>query len=158
MENKNTYLNAEIRPWGASENRWVQGLYMAAGVAYLDNEYELDRRVNAGEGFTINHTDFVAGPDGAHIRGNMDYKNDIAPYLGFGWAPKINKNWGVFGEVGAYYADNPDVNLQLVSGGAADNPTRGSLVDNIAADENKIATDDKHKWLPVGKIGVSYHW
>ena len=158
MENKNTYLNAEIRPWGASENRWVQGLYMAAGVAYLDNEYELDRRVNAGEGFTINHTDFVAGPDGAHIRGNMDYKNDIAPYLGFGWAPKINKNWGVFGEVGAYYADNPDVNLQLVSGGAADNPTRGSLVDNIAADEAKIATDDKHKWLPVGKIGVSYHW
>lgn len=48
MENKNTYLNAEIRPWGASENRWVQGLYMAAGVAYLDNEYELDRRVGAG--------------------------------------------------------------------------------------------------------------
>ena len=27
MDNKLAYLNAEIRPWGASSNRWAQGVY-----------------------------------------------------------------------------------------------------------------------------------
>ncbi len=40
---------------------------------------------------------------------DLDYSNDIAPYLGLGFAPKINNNWGVFGEVGAYYTGNPTV-------------------------------------------------
>ncbi|EZQ10119.1 MULTISPECIES: ornithine uptake porin CarO [unclassified Acinetobacter] len=158
MDNNLAYLNAEIRPWGASENPWAQGLYMAAGVAYIDNEYELDRRVKPGEGFSVNNTDFVAGTNGAHIRGKQEYKNDFAPYVGFGFAPKINKNIGVFGEVGAYYSGNPKANLELVSGGAANNPTGGSLVDNIAREEDKIRNDDKYEWLPVGKVGVSFHW
>ncbi|WP_104483995.1 ornithine uptake porin CarO [Acinetobacter indicus] len=158
MDNSVGYLNAEIRPWGESTNPWAQGLYIAAGVGYIDNEYELDRRVKAGEGFSVNHTDFVAGDNGAHINGKMKYKNDFAPYVGLGLAPKINKNWGVFGEVGAYYTGNPEANLTLVSGGAPDNSTRGSLVDNIATDEEKIRTDDKHEWMPVAKLGVSYHW
>ncbi len=51
---------------------------------------------------------------GVDINGTMDYKNDIAPYLGLGFAPKINNNWGVFGEVGAYYTGNPTVNLEHV--------------------------------------------
>lgn len=158
MDNKNVYLNAELRPWGASTNALAQGLYVAAGVAYLDNQYDLDRRVGAGKGFTVNHTDFIAGANGAHIAGTMDYKNQFAPYVGLGIAPKISKNFGVFGEVGAYYTGNPQVNLQLVSGGAAPNPVRGSLEQNIATEEAKIANDDKHEWLPVGKVGVSYHW
>ncbi len=49
-------------------------------------------------------------------------------------------------------------NLTLVSGGSSSNATRGSLVDNIATDEEKIRTDDKHQWMPVAKLGVSYHW
>ncbi|MFV5390232.1 ornithine uptake porin CarO [Acinetobacter towneri] len=158
MDNNLTYLNAEIRPWGTSPSKWAQGVYVAAGVGYVDNEYDLDRRVKPEEGFSVNHTDFTAGTDGAHINGKMSYKNDIAPYLGLGFAPKINNNWGVFGEVGAYYTGNPEANLTLVSGGAPDNATRGSLVDNIATDEEKIRTDDKHQWMPVAKLGVSYHW
>ena len=39
MENNNTYLNAELYPWGASQNAFARSLYVAAGVAYLDNEY-----------------------------------------------------------------------------------------------------------------------
>lgn len=158
MDNKLAYLNAEIRPWGASTNPWAQGLYVAAGVGYIDNEYDIDRRVKAGEGFSVNDTDFVAGPTGAHINGQMAYKNDIAPYVGLGFAPKITKNWGVFGEVGAYYTGNPDADLTLVSGGAAPNPTGGTLGGNIVAEENKIRNDDKYEWLPVGKVGVSFHW
>lgn len=158
MDNNLAYLNAEIRPWGASDNRWAQGLYMAAGVGYVDNKYDVDRRVKAGEGFSVNHTDFVAGPNGARIAGKMHYDNEIAPYVGFGWAPKITKNWGVFGEIGAYYTGNPSADISLVSGGAAPNVERGTLEENIALEESKFRNDDKHEWLPVGKVGLSFHW
>ena len=46
MDNSVAYLNAEIRPWGASQNVWAQGLYVAAGVGYIDNEYDLEKRIN----------------------------------------------------------------------------------------------------------------
>ena len=56
-----------------------------------------------------------------HIAGQMKYKNDIAPYLGFGFAPQVYKNIGVFGEVGAYYTGNPTATLKNVNGGTATN-------------------------------------
>ena len=156
MDNKTAYLNAEIRPWGASDNRWAQGLYMAAGVGYLDNNYDITRNVEGTRSFRVNNQDFIADAGGVKINGKMDYKNDIAPYVGFGFAPKISKNWGVFGEVGAYYTGNPSVNL--VSSGTA--VTTGSQTLNQAVNEEarKIADDDKYKWLPVGKVGVNFYW
>ena len=146
MDNKLAYLNAEIRPWGASENRWAQAFYMAAGVGYLDNEYELNSRTGSG---TIeidgNETNFTS------VNGKVSYDNDIAPYLGLGFAPKINKNWGVFGEVGAYYAGNPQATLT----GVSTNPADQLLLDDH---ERNIEQDDEYEWLPVAKLGVSYHW
>lgn len=76
MDNNNVYLNAEIRPWGASTNRWAQGLYVAAGAAYLDNDYDLTRNVDATRSFRVNNQDFIAGADGVKINGQMSYKND----------------------------------------------------------------------------------
>jgi hypothetical protein len=159
MDNKLAYLNAEIRPWGASENRWAQALYMAAGVGYLDNQYDLQKRIGNGETLSIDGKNYqlaVPGQEG-NVRGKMSYENDIAPYLGLGFAPKINKNWGVFGEVGAYYTGNPDVKLtqnNLV-------PVAGNTVsaqDAVDKEAYEIANDDKFAWLPVAKVGVSYHW
>ena len=92
---------------------------------------------------------------GVDINGQMEYKNDIAPYLGLGWAPKINQNWGVFGEVGAYYTGNPTVKLT----GSGDALTGGQdFQDALRAEEQKIANDDKYEWMPVAKLGVSYHF
>ena len=87
----------------------------------------------------------------------MTYKDDIAPYVGLGIAPKFNKNWGVFGEIGAYYTGNPDVqlkqyNLTPVTGNGT------SANDAVSNEVNKIRNDDKYEWMPVGKVGVSFHW
>lgn len=87
----------------------------------------------------------------------MKYDNDIAPYVGLGFAPKINKNWGVFGEVGAYYTGNPTV--QLTQYNLA--PVTGNTTlpqDAVDKEANKIRNDDKYKWLPVGKVGVNFYW
>ncbi|HHP6695677.1 TPA: ornithine uptake porin CarO type 1 [Acinetobacter baumannii] len=159
MDNNNVYLNAEIRPWGASTNPWAQGLYIAAGAAYLDNDYDLAKRIGNGDTLSIdgkNYQQAVPGQEGG-VRGKMSYKNDIAPYLGFGFAPKISKNWGVFGEVGAYYTGNPKVeltqyNLAPVTG----NPT--SAQDAVDKEANEIRNDNKYEWMPVGKVGVNFYW
>ena len=146
MDNKLAYLNAEVRPWGASENRWAQGLYVAAGVGYLDSDYGLKSQTGSG---TIKidgkETNFTS------VNGNVSYDNDIAPYVGLGFAPKINKNWGVFGEVGAYFTGNPTAKLTGVGGTADDYAL-------LAEHERNIEQDDEYQWLPVGKVGVSYHW
>ena len=154
MDNKVGYLNAEVRPWGASGNRWAQGVYMAAGVGYIDSQYDLDKRNKNSEGSIKVDNSTFTGPGG--VKGHLAYENDIAPYLGFGWAPKINERFGVFGEVGAYYTGNPKVNLTEYG-----NLTNGNGVligDAVAAEEQKIANDDKYEWMPVAKLGVSYHW
>jgi hypothetical protein len=108
MENNNTYLNAELYPWGASQNAFARSLYVAAGVGYLDNDYDLQKRTSAGRTLTIDNNDYeVVNPakEGG-VRGKMSYKNDIAPYVGLGLNAPVYKNIGLFGEVGAYYTGN----------------------------------------------------
>lgn len=152
MDNSTTYLNAELHPWGASSNTFAQGVYVAAGVGYVDNQYDLTKRSNNGS-ITVNGNPYSFN---GSVNGKMNYQNDIAPYLGFGIAPKINKNWGVFGEVGAYYTGNPEVNLE--SQGSFTNVNQADFENDLRAEENKIRNDDKYKWMPVAKVGVNFNW
>lgn len=157
MDNNLTYLNAEIRPWGASPSKWAQGVYVAAGVGYIDNEYGLEKRLNnANDTLKIGDQNFNAPSGQGYVKGDMSYKNDIAPYLGLGFAPKINNNWGVFGEVGAFYTGNPSVNLESVGLQEVGGVDNGQTAANREAE--KIRNDDKYEWMPVAKLGVSYHW
>ena len=152
LNNSLTYLNAEIRPWGASQNRWAQGVYVAAGVGNVNSEYDLSKRSSDGT-IKVNGNNYNFNGE---VNGKLDYSNNISPYVGLGFAPKINKNWGVFGEVGAYYTGNPNVNLQ--SRGDFVNVNGEDFDRDLAAEENKMSNDDKYQWLPVGKVGVSFHW
>ena len=148
MDNNLTYLNAEIRPWA----NWF---YVAAGVGYLDNEYEVSRTIKSGNGFSVNDNDYIAVSD-VEIAGNVDYDNKIAPYLGLGFSPSITNRWGVFGEVGAYYSGNPNVNL--TSTGTATTVSGSGLANDVNAEEDEIRNDDKFEWMPVAKLGVTYRF
>lgn len=157
MDNNLAYLNAEIRPWGASQNMWAQGLYVAAGVGYVDSEYELKKTLNnTNDTMKIDGKNYNAPTGSGNISGKVDYDNQIAPYVGLGFAPKINKNWGVFGEVGAYYTGNPTANLSATGLQEVGGTETGAEAANRL--ENRISDEDKYQWLPVGKVGVSYHW
>ena len=157
MDNNLAYLNAEIRPWGASNNVWAQGLYMAAGVAYIDNEYDVEKRLNnSNDVIKIDGKNYNAPLGQGSIAGTMSYKNEFAPYVGFGFAPKISKNFGVFGEVGAYYTGNPTANIQSVGLSQVGGSSTGQDAANDL--ENKIENKDRYEWLPVGKVGVSFHF
>ncbi|AXY59697.1 ornithine uptake porin CarO [Acinetobacter sp. WCHAc010052] len=157
MDNKLAYLNAEIRPWGASDNVLAQGLYVAAGVGYVDNEYGLKKSLhNSNDVIKIDGKNYNAPSGSGSIQGSMNYDNQFAPYVGLGFAPKINKNFGLFGEIGAYYTGNPSVNLTAT--GLKEVGGTGTGVEAADRLEDKIRNKDKYEWLPVGKVGVSYHW
>lgn len=149
MENNTAYLNAEIRPFA----NWF---YMAAGTAYLDNDYDLKGKADGTGTIKINGENYqaVSGTTGT-LSGKMKYKNNIAPYLGLGFSPSITSRFGVFGEVGAYYTGNPEVNL--VANNLVDSTGTVSLTaqDAADADARKIRNDDKYKWAPVAKVGLS---
>ncbi|ENV13162.1 ornithine uptake porin CarO [Acinetobacter schindleri] len=151
MDNNLTYLNAEIRPWA----NWF---YMAAGVGYVDNEYELSKRIGAGDTLRIDGDSYgrlVGGTEG-RVDGRLDYRNNIAPYVGIGFSPAITNRWGVFGEIGAFYTGNPDVNLTATNLA----PVEGArpVEDAIADEEREIRNDNEFKWLPVAKLGVSFRF
>lgn len=152
MDNNLTYLNAEIRPWA----NWF---YMAAGVGYVDNEYELSKRIGSGDNLRIDGNTYVrAVPTGeGRVDGRLDYRNNIAPYVGIGFSPAITNRWGVFGEIGAFYTGNPDVNLTATNLAPAEitSPSVETALDN---EEREIRNDNEFKWLPVAKLGVSFRF
>ena len=152
MENNNVYLNAEIRPWA----NW---LYVATGVAYLDNEYDLERRAGQNASFKVDGARFANPVGTTQINGTMKYKNDIVPYVGVGFSPAITNRWGVFGEVGAYYTGNPTVNLTTDAASLLlpgdDGRTLGTAIKD---EENKIRDKGTYEWLPVAKLGLSFRF
>ena len=58
--------------------------------------------------------------------------------------------------MGAYYTGNPTVNLD--KDGTFVNAAGGNADADLRAEEQKIANDDKYAWMPVGKVGVTFHW
>ena len=152
MDNNNVYLNAEIRPWA----NWF---YVATGVAYLDNDYGLERRAGQNASFKVDGARFANPVGTTQINGTMKYKNDIVPYLGVGFSPAITNRWGVFGELGAYYTGNPTVNLNADAASLAligdDGRTLGQA---IRAEERKIENKGTYEWMPSAKLGVSFRF
>ena len=151
LDNNLTYLNAEIRPWA----NWF---YMAAGVAYTDNDYGLTRSIGGGNTLRIDNNDYQLAPGATEGRvdGKLSYKNSIAPYVGIGFSPAITNRWGIFGEVGAYYNGNPEVNLTAT--GLAPVTGSPSVAEAIQNEERKIREDNKYEWFPVAKLGVSFRF
>lgn len=144
MDNNTAYLNAEIRPWA----NWF---YMAAGTAYLDNDYKISQNSGQNGSVRINGNTYTpAVGSQLSVTGKMNYKNNIAPYLGLGFSPSITDRFGVFGEIGAYYNGNPEV--KLTANGI---PSTPGLLADVRAEENKIRNDDKYQWAPVAKVGLS---
>ena len=152
MDNNNVYLNAELRPWA----NWF---YLAAGVAYLDNDYDLARNVGVNGSFKVDGARFNAGADPVFLRGKLDYDNNIAPYLGIGFSPAMTNRWGVFGELGAYYSGNPTVQLgaNAAAMGLIGDDGR-TLAQALRGEAHDIRVDNKYEWLPVAKLGLSFRF
>ncbi len=157
MDNKLAYLNAEIRPWGASPSKWAQGVYVAAGVGYVDNEYGLTKNVGSNSLVKVNGERFTTtSTQSAKIDGTMNYDNNISPYLGFGLNAPVYKNIGLFGEVGAYYTGNPTVSLKTSGDDQIIGSNGNTLESAVEKEQRNIENKSKYEWMPVAKVGVSF--
>lgn len=156
--NNNIYLNLELFPFAESEGTYAKGFYVATGVAYIDQSNDLDRTVAAGQDFRVNQGAFTAGDNGMHIQGQMQYSGHLAPYVGIGFAPKVNREWGMFTELGAYYVGNPTVTLQRVSGGTDFAGNDQQLDHEINQEARTLRQKHSAEWLPVIKMGLNYYW
>lgn len=156
MKNNNVYLNAELRPF-------ANPFYIAAGVGYIDAEYSINETATDSNSVIrklggSNYTSTTAG--NGSIDGTISYDNTIAPYLGLGFSPSTTSRVGLFGEVGAYYTGNPNANitstnLKLV--GSSDE-TGAEGIAAAETQERRFENDDRFKWLPVAKLGVTYRF
>lgn len=150
LDNNVTYLNAQIRPW---EN-WF---YMAAGVGYIDSQYDLKGRPGSDGEIKIDGKTY--GADVGNVVGKLKYGNNIAPYAGIGFSPAINNRWGVFGEIGAFYTGNPTVSLYNTGNPAAmDVNNTTTVAQALQNQRNKLRNDDEYEWLPVAKLGMTVRW
>jgi hypothetical protein len=157
MDNNNTYLNAEIYPWGASQNTFARSLYVAAGVGYLDNDYGLTKNVGSNSLVKVNGERFTtSATQSAKIDGTMSYDNNISPYLGFGLNTPVYKNIGVFGEVGAYYTGNPTVSLKTSGDDQIIGSNGNTLESAVEKEQRNIENKSKYEWMPVAKVGMSF--
>lgn len=152
-KNNNVYLNAELRPF-------ANPFYVAAGVGYLDAEYTLAQHAKTSNSVLrkIGGKNYESVPGSlATVDGKVKYENTIAPYLGLGFSPATASRFGFFGEVGAYYAGSPTAevnakNLKLV-GEAGDKSIQVSKEQT-----DRFEGENKFKWLPVAKLGVTYRF
>lgn len=150
LKNNNVYLNAELRPF-------ANPFYIAAGVGYIDAEYDVKKTLSGtNDVIKIDGTNFYSANGNGSFTGKVNYDNHIAPYLGVGFSPSTTSRFGAFGEVGAYYTGNPKADFTAVGLTEVGGSSTGT--DAATRAENSYNNDDKHAWLPVAKVGVTYRF
>lgn len=151
----NAQLMLRIRPNG----NWFN---ITTGLIVQDNKLDLSGKALAGNTTTINGNDYNLDA-GSTITGQAHWRNEVAPYLGIGFAPAITNRIGVFGEVGAAYMGEPRVTQLQYNGtggtDAAGNRVSGAFLQSqLDAKRTEIEDSKKYSFYPVAKLGLSFRF
>lgn len=144
----NPYLGVQVRP---AANWFTIG----TGIIIPDNKLEVKANPNSDGTYHIGGEDYSQSDVGV-LEGKLEHRNKVAPYLTVGFRPNIDKNWGVFGEVGAAYLGQVDATVTAT--GASANMSQAQR-DELAAQAEKDLEDKNYlKVLPIAKLGVTYRF
>lgn len=127
--------------------------HLTAGIYQARSRGTLVGRPSAASTFTLNGTDYAAGP-GSSLEADTRLQDGIAPYLGIGWAtrPSAGPGFGFRFELGAMFTD-PSVRL------SATGLSGPNLQRDLAAEENDLNdTLRKYRVFPVVAGFVSYQF
>jgi hypothetical protein len=140
----NPYLGVQMRP---AANWFTVG----AGVIVPDNDIDINANSKNGE-YEIDNVKYDASEVGT-LKGSVEHRNDLAPYLTVGFRPNISNNFGVFGEIGAAYLG--DVNSSVSASGG----TNAIEAENaVNAANRELENEDYLEWLPIVKLGATYRF
>lgn len=119
---------------------------VSGGVLF--NESEADFKADTANNYQIGNNSYTANDVGT-LRADLDYDQQIAPYLGIGWGNPFDqeKRVGLMCDFGVVYTDTPNVTLTHTNGGVSSGDLR--------SEEDKIRDDlDKIKFYPVLSVSV----
>lgn len=151
----NPYLGVQMRPM----SNW---LTVGTGVIFANNDYSVELK-NTKETTYKQYTI----PKDTTIAVNVEYENDIAPYLTVGFRPNLDKKWGMFGEVGAVYVGESQNRAKIILSPDASGKIPEELLttsggkQKVTKVEQEIQQkfDDKlSKWYPIAKVGLTYRF
>ncbi len=148
LDLSNLKLLANWHPWGGT-------FHFSAGLFATDNEVSLDAKPKAGYVFEVNGVDY----SGAQIRsigGKATFEDDLAPYIGVGWAKTpANSGLAFYATLGVMFAGDASARL-TATGPSANDP---GFLANLRAEENSINEDlEDFGAYPVLQVGLQYRF
>jgi hypothetical protein len=112
-----------------------------------------------GGTYEIGDDVFTAAQVGS-LRGNVEYSNSVAPYVGFGWGNTVDKADRItfLFDIGAIYGGSPEVTLSAECGPAA--PVGGATCNRlqtaVAQEESELEEEGAvAEWWPVVTLGIA---
>lgn len=128
--------------------RPMQGMFrFTFGAGYYNEVSELSLVPDPGTTYTVGNTNYTAAQIG-RLQGKVSYHVG-APYLGVGWDfLRNNKNLGFTIDAGAYYRNDPKVNLT----------STGTVSANDLAIETQNIKDDSLSFVPTVKLGLLFRF
>ncbi len=148
LDLSNLKLLANWHPWGGT-------FHFSAGLFATDNEVSLEAKPKPGYVFEVNGVDY----SGAQIRtigGKAVFEDDLAPYVGVGWAKNpANTGLAFYATLGVMFAGDASARL-TATGPSANDP---GFQANLRAEENSINKDLEDFGLyPVLQLGLQYRF
>ncbi len=142
----------DYHPWDSSSFRLSAGAYyngnkVNAAAQAIDGEYEFNGDVYQVE-------------DVASADGKIEFKK-VAPYIGFGWSasPTSTSSWAFNLDIGAFYQDTPESQLNVTCGAALEQTLCDQLLADVRIEQDKLEEDiQEYKWYPVVTLGVLYRF
>jgi hypothetical protein len=124
---------------------------LTGGLAFNGNE--IDAQSQGDASYEIGDTTYTAAQVGT-IDGKIDFRS-VAPYLGLGWGPSMEKRWGFTFDIGVLFQGSPDVEL-TASGLLAQDPV---FLADLAEEEQAIQDElEKFQYYPIIALGVYYRF
>lgn len=135
------------------------GFKVSAGLVFNDNN--IDGTLNATDGTTVDLGDgnnFTVGTEFSSLDADVEFPNEIAPYIGIGWGNPVRpgSRWSFNVNLGVMFPGSPEVNIEANDVPAANqNDVNAAIAEEEAELEDEL---DNFDIYPVFSLGVSYQF
>jgi hypothetical protein len=139
---------ANWHPWGGT-------FHFSAGLFATDNEVSITAKPEPGNTYEINGTVYQSSQIQS-ITGSATFEDDIAPYIGVGWAKSPNQSGLAFyATLGVFFAGDASARLDA-TGPQANN---AQFQRDLRAEEREINDDLEDLGMyPVLQLGLQYRF
>jgi hypothetical protein len=139
---------ANWHPWGGT-------FHFSAGLFATDNEVSITAKPEPGNTFDVNGVTYSTSRIQS-ITGSATFEDDIAPYIGVGWAKSpANSGLAFYATLGVFFAGDASARLSA-TGPDASTPTFQA---NLRAEERDINKDlEDIGMYPALQLGLQYRF